>query len=248
MGLQKVSATADQERSAACARLDRKRDFIFMNHEELPTGEQSASLHNAGAVVRHQNPFSHLPTPLSDTSMSREMREKWVIPFYMRRLESNESDFTAACVEATPELTLSLLSEFNWRTRVVGARFVAVRQFFELQQDISNLFLKSEVCYVGDDYCLALASLANKAAADTLSEYLDYYLNQPDLWYDQGQAMSALLYLDELLGSNRTTQFSGAWQQFVSNKPNWNLTDFNKQFRASISTIEDIRQIIEAKA
>jgi hypothetical protein len=215
-----------------------------MNHEELLTEEQLASLHSAGAIVRHQNPFSRLPTPLSDTSMSKEMREKWVIPFYMQRLEAKDSDFTAACVEATPELTLSLLSEFNWRLRVVGARFVAVRQFFELQQDISNLLLKSDVCCVGGEYCLALASLANEAAADTLSEYLDYYLNQPDLWFDQGQALAALLYLDELLGSNKAAQFLELWQQFVSNKPNWDLADFNKGFRNSIKTLQEVRQMI----
>lgn len=219
-----------------------------MNHEESLTEEQLMGLHSAGAVVRHQTPFSRLPTPHSDTPMSKEVREKWVIPFYMRRLEAKHSDFAAACVEATPELALSLLGEFNWRPRVVGARFVAIRQFFGLQRDISNLFLKSEVCYVGSEYCLALTSFANKAAADTLSEYLDYYLNQPDLWFDQGQAMSALLYLDELLGSNKAAQFSRAWQQFVRNKPNWNLTDFNKQFRASMSTLEEIRQGIESKA
>ncbi len=219
-----------------------------MNNQTALTEEELVSirLHSAGATVRHQSPFAHLPSPLNDTPMSQEMRAKWVIPFYMWAYEG--ADFAAACAEATPELALLLLSEFNWRPRSVGARFIAVRQFSMLQQEVSHLLLKSEVCFAGREYCIALASLGNEAAADTLSTYLDYYLRQPDLWFDQAHAMSALIYLDELLGANKASQFTDQWRQFVSDKPNWKLDNFNKRFRQEIAAVQDIRQRIALAA
>jgi hypothetical protein len=196
------------------------------------------------------------------------MVEKWVIPFYMRdlaapspardftvggaedtpvhfrRMNAQTSEFVEACVEATPELTLSLLAEFNWRPRVVGARFVAVRRYFELQETVSALLLRSDVCYAGREYCLALAALANEEAAETLASYLDYYLSRRDLYYDQGPAMAALMYLDEVLGSNRAQQFMEPWQRFLSDKSGWNLERTSQTFRESMGIIQDIQQVI----
>ncbi|BCM88856.1 hypothetical protein IAD21_00698 [Abditibacteriota bacterium] len=238
-----------------------------MDNNKPLTEEELVSLrlHIAGATVKHQNPFSELPVPRSDASLSQEMVQKWVVSFYMRRMKSQDdipwygadvkptylqninaqsSDFALACAQATPELALSLLAKFNWRPRVVGARCVAVRQFFELQAEISALFLRSDVCYAGSAYCLTLTSLGNAAAAETLATYLDYYLNRPDLYFDQGEAMAALLYLDERMGTNRAVSLANVWQLFVRDKPHWDLDRFNTSFRESIGIIQEIRQII----
>lgn len=203
--------------------------------------QQAVQLHSAGATVRHKSPFANLPTPANETPLSQDIIEQWVAPFYIKRLEVENSDFLEASAVVTSDFVLTLLGEFNWRPRTVGAQFIAVRQFYELQQPLSNLLLRSEVCYAGDTYCLALASLGNVAATDTLCAYLDYYLRQRNLWFDQASAMAALLYLDEKLESNKATQFSKSWQRFIRNKPNWNLDKSTQAFRKEMAVVEQMR-------
>lgn len=207
-----------------------------MNNEE-----KEIALHVAGATVRHQSSFANLTTPLHDAPITDDIRDNWVKPFYMKPLWEIARDFAALCKIATPENVLHLLGYFDWRPRTVGAHIIAIRLFPELQQPISNLLLKSEVCFAGRAYCLSLAAFGNEAAADTLCTYLDYYLHRPDLWFDQSEAMAALNYLDELLGSHRIEQFIEPWQQFVSNKPNWRFDKDSRRYRKEIAALDYIR-------
>lgn len=215
-----------------------------MSSENSQTEADAIHLHTAGATVRHQSSFSHLETPRNAEPMSAAVREKWVVPFYMQSLQHTDTAFLDACIEATPELTLMLLGDWDWRPRTVAARFAAVRHFVELQPQISNLLLKSELCYVGRDYCLALASFGNESAANTLAVYLDYYLRQPQLWFDQGVAFAALHYLDGLWGTNKSAQFTDPWLAFTRDKPNWQLAQFVERFQISLDGIDDIRELL----
>ncbi|MFI9041025.1 DUF6000 family protein [Streptomyces sp. NPDC053726] len=55
-----------------------------------------------------------------------------------------------------------------------------------------------------------------------LCGYLDHYLSRPDLGYDQGFALGALLHLDDALGSESASRFvapSGPWHRWVEGPP-----------------------------
>lgn len=216
-----------------------------MQNQEPFTDEQWAKLHSAGAIIHHQSPFSHLPTPFNETPLSHKMTEKWVIPFYMTPINAQNIGFVAACREASPDIVSDLMGEFNWRPRRVGALLVAVRQFYDFQPVISNLLLKSELCCVGGTYCVALAAFGNPAAAATLCDYLDYYLRQPDLWFDQGSAMAALFALDAKLGSQKANSFLALWQKFAEDKPNWKLDKPNAGYDKTLNEIEKVREAME---
>ncbi len=82
--------------------------------------------------------------------------------------------------------------------------------------------LKSEVCYAGSTYAVVLAWFNDKKGNRYLEQYLDYYLPQKDLWFDQGAVLNALQYLDKINGTAKVEAYQKRWKQFVANKPNWN--------------------------
>ncbi len=101
--------------------------------------------------------------------------------------------------------------------------------------------LRSDVCYAGHNYCLALASFSSEAGIDFLNEYLAYYLLKPDLWFDQSSAMAALAYLSDFAQKDLTSPHMGAWMDFVKNKPNWGLEGAIEGFRSQMEFIDDFR-------
>ncbi|RYG70793.1 hypothetical protein EON80_06865 [bacterium] len=218
------------------------------NPNLTPEEQAEIQLHVAGATVRHPSPFADLKLPYPIAEMSQEMRRRWVIPFYLKSLRTLAKEggaFEEACREATPELVRTLLAEFNWRGRQVATRFVAVRRFTELQPDISLLFLRSDVCYVGADYTLTLAVLGNEAAAQTLVTYLNYYLRQPDLYFDQHYALAALLYFDEQHGTRHAAPVMPLWEAFIADKPHWNLQTYTSAFGKMVAEVHELQVKLE---
>ncbi|WP_298739908.1 DUF6000 family protein [uncultured Chitinophaga sp.] len=72
----------------------------------------------------------------------------------------------------------------------------------------------TEVCCVGHIYALTLAFFNDANSIQYLNRYLDYYLTQPSLYFDQKEVMEAALFLDKL---NNTTNFnthSDKWKAF----------------------------------
>lgn len=199
-------------------------------------------LHVAGATVRHNGLFGNLPVPVNAEGLSEEFIEKWVVPFYMSCFsdENFSQNLKPIAHELSPQVVGLLFGEFNWRSRIVGAWFAAIKQYVEFEQVIGNLLLRSDVCYAGGGYCLALASFNTPEAVEFLCKYLDYYLTKPDLWFDQSSAMSALAYLDQLNGTKNLDRFLSAWEQFVANKPR---SDLNSSIRSFAGTMEEIAKI-----
>lgn len=163
---------------------------------------EMASLHSAGAIVRHKSPFADLPTHKNETELSADFIKKWAVPFYMDIGSYGDTkwidDIEKIKNEITQDVCLSLLGDFNWRTRLVGAYFAAVKGYAELIDIIGNHLLKSEVCCVGHIYALTLTFFKTDKSVDFLNQYLDYYLTTPDLYFDQKPVMESLLYLDEV--------------------------------------------------
>ena len=200
---------------------------------------EEIKLHIAGATVRHQSSFSELSAPKNAQELSEEFIEKWVIPFYMTSLSSKSflQNLRPIAQELSKEVVELLLGDFNWRSRIVGAWFSAIKPYIEFEQTIGNLLLRSDVCYAGNGYCLALASFNTPTSIEFLCKYLAYYLNRPELWFDQDVAMGAIAYLDHINRTQNLQQFIPAWKQFVADKQHWNLASSIQSFATQMDEV-----------
>ena len=136
-----------------------------------------------------------------------------------------------------------MLGEFNWRPRKVDAIFAAISKNQDVENIIGTHLLKSEVCYAGRGYCLALASFESVSARTFLIQYLDYYLQRSDLDFDQGSALGALAYLNPILGSDILSELIPAYNLWQQHRPHRSaaenvINNFEQQM-ASIATIRE---------
>lgn len=180
--------------------------------------------HSAGATVVHKGRFADLETFLNEERLEKKLIDRFVIPIYQRLapLHSYKEDVMKATLairhDASPNVSKQLLGDFNWRTRSTGAYFAAVFDFKEFEENIGRLLLKSEVCYAGKIYALALALFNTKRSTQFLDQYLDYYLQQPQLYFDQSDVMGALLYLDAENCTEEALKHESHWKQFMGTR------------------------------
>jgi len=139
--------------------------------------------------------------------------------------------------EITKDVCLNLLGDFNWRTRLVGSYFSAVKDYRELIDIIGTHLLKSEVCCVGHIYALTLAFFNDKECIQYLNRYLEYYLTKPSLYFDQKYVMEAVLYLDKV---NSTDYFSG-------HLDNWKTLQ-KERYAIEKNQAADVAKILEQQA
>lgn len=184
---------------------------------------EEVRLHVAGATVRHYSPFSKLVSYTNQQELTKEFIDTWCNPYMDVPAESDDQilKFAIAKPDITDDTVLELLGDFDWRTRQVGAYFAAITEKRHLIEIIGVHLLKSEVCYVGRIYCLALAYFNTQPCVEYLNTYLDYYLQKKDLWFDQRAAMEAVRYLDEVNHTHHYDRYYPQWLTFISNKPYW---------------------------
>jgi hypothetical protein len=82
-----------------------------------------------------------------------------------------------------------LLHDGEWRARLCAAWFCALGQRTRHKDTIAELLLRSELCFAGQGYCLALSVLDG---AEALTRYLREYLPIGNRYYDQLWAVGAL--------------------------------------------------------
>ncbi len=199
---------------------------------------ESVKRHIAGATVTHSSPFKDLPVPRRSEELSRKFNDHWVVPLYLTlRHAWYDPLLHSLWPEMNRDVAYALLAETNWRPRCVGACIVAVRQLHELTDDVGRLLLRSDVCFVGHNYCLALAQLNRPQARRYLHEYLDYYLSRPDLRFDQASAMGAVAFLDQVNGTHDLDSYLSRWQSFVSDNPALNLEQSCSGFTQAMERI-----------
>jgi hypothetical protein len=139
------------------------------------------------------------------------------------RLTDNErtafvQSLTAAARQATTQ-ELTLLLEGEWRARLTAAVLAGLTRRTALRNRIGTLLLASELVYAGQGYCFALASFGTQQDAALLTEYLDRYLPQTQLRFDQPWALAALLHLDRKLRTHHAAHFmasGGLWPQWAA--------------------------------
>ena len=199
---------------------------VDVDAREAPMSDidQEALLrHIRGATVVHQSPFSSLEVPSSsDDVFSLEEYDKWVVPFYRVSFRAVDGDFLDALRkiyhEITPAMIEGLLTDYDWRPRLVGAFFAGLKRFTMAEDHIGRLLLRSDVCFAGKLYSVALAEFNTPTGLDYLRRYLAYYLTRPDLDYDQGDAMGAIAWLDARNGTNHLESFQEPWRAYVEAK------------------------------
>lgn len=204
----------------------------------------SIERHVAGATVSHESPFARLQVPVSNQMLPIDIRETWVRPLYFGLHRPEAKVFLAKHIQlVSDELIAQLLENFDWRPRTVGAYLAAItnRRSFTLQ--IGNLLLRSDVCYAGSAYCMALAEFNTSESVQFLDDYLKYYLTRKDLWFDQGAAIAALKYLDRLNATSNIQSHMDAWSKFVENKENWELAGITAHFEQQMKTLHEIKLI-----
>ncbi|MEE1745665.1 MULTISPECIES: DUF6000 family protein [unclassified Streptomyces] len=142
------------------------------------------------------------------------------------RLSGPERDlFVRELVQAAGEITpaeLGVLLEGGWRECRTASWLIAVAGRTEFRSRIGELLLASAGPY-GGAYCITLATFGTSADADLVCGYLDRYLPQPDLVHDRTFALSTLLHLDAVLGTERASPYlaaGGLWQQWTDATPN----------------------------
>lgn len=175
---------------------------------------------------------------------------KFVVPFYLDILHSNylwkheDGSFFVPEVQTTlsqidTNAISQLLKTWNWRPRLAASWFCGLKGYDNFEEKIGQLLLKSDLCFAGQGYCFALACFANERSVFHLENYLNFYLPQLDLYYDQNWAMSALIWIDEQNGSHYAKKYvepNGLWWHFVSNKQDgWNLNQSVKHFRKTMT-------------
>ncbi len=209
--------------------------------------ERQANLHSADAIVRHAGPYSALDVPVSMENPTNAFITKWIQPFYrwgIREPAKFIASYSPVRRDVNPELIASLLTWFNWRPRTVGAYFAAIERRAEFTDHIGKLLLRSDVCYAGKAYALALASFNNDRAIRYLADYLDYYLTKTDLYFDQGPVMGAIAHLDKVNGTQILPDYIGKWERYVADKPQFvALSQIVLGFEGQMSAL---RRICEA--
>lgn len=178
--------------------------------------QEMVKLHSAGATVRHSSPFDSLPGYRNAEELSVDFIKKWVTPFYMELGSGLDTNWVKDVKEIkgaiSPEIVAALLGDFNWRTRLVGTYFAAVKGYGNFIEIIGTLLLRSELCCVGHMYILALVSLDREQSIRYFESYLDYYLRKPELYFDQEKVMEALYFLDQQHHTHNLDKYRDHWE------------------------------------
>jgi hypothetical protein len=180
---------------------------------------------------------------------------EWVAPFYLRILHGNyatsvlsdqeRARFNHSVHQAldriTPEIASDLIAG-HWREAITGSWLAGLKRITPCRELIGRRLLASEACYAGQSHAFAMACFADAESATFLERYLDEYLQRIDCCYDQGWAMPALMWIDEVNGSERSRRFlvkDGPWDSFTSDKVQvsdaWTLAVCQNRFWRSMN-------------
>ncbi len=112
---------------------------------------------------------------------------------------------------------LETLLEADWRPRITAAWLIGADRRTAWRERVRKLLLESKLVFAGQGYCFALARFGTLADAEILVSYLDRYLAQPALRYDQAWALAALHHIDADLRtaySSRYLRPGGLWESW----------------------------------
>jgi len=201
-------------------------------------------LHVAGATVRTKTPFQDLVTFKTEFVMNGQFINKWVLNFYSVSVlnEKFYNSFNNIKRELNSDVVQKLLGDFNWRTRMPGAIFAAIKDYTQYIDIIGTHLLKSEVCFAGKAYGISLASFNTDKSVEYMKTYLEYYLTRQDLIYDQADIMSSLVYLYKINDTNEHSDLLPKWNEYIKvlNRP-VDLHELSDRVKSSVEMINKLK-------
>lgn len=214
------------------------------------TRRQAMAMHSAGATVVPVHPFGELPTLRNSKELGKAFWEKWVIPYYMNIPFSVDESTKNRILEIKKDIdgtvVISLLGDFNWRTRSVGAYFAALTRQYEVFPIIGNMLLQSEVALAGKTYAIILASHKPELAIFYYLKYLRYYLLHPEYDFDQDIVGAGLFLLGEQSEKHRADllEIEQMWGTFVASRPYGRMANIRGdigRFKDALATLIALR-------
>jgi hypothetical protein len=174
-----------------------------------------------------------------------EFIAKWVNPYYAPILHGNycfllkheqQTSFNLSVkkgLEAIDEKIATQLLSGGWREQITGSWFCGLKGWSQFADIIGTKLVASTMTYAGQGHSFALACFANDKSVKYLTEYLDTYLPQTKLVYDQDWVLPALMWVDAQKGTKHATRFTGSrglWEKYVADKKSdvWQL-DYRKE-------------------
>jgi len=173
----------------------------------------------------------------------------WVKPFYLEilgggftRLHGTEqkrfvSDVNNARSHIDESVIERLLLSSCWRQRITGGWFSGLMKWNKFEHRIGELLVESDRLFADQGYCFALGRFADAASVDYLVRYLDKYLLQLECFYHQDWAMSALMWIDGIHGSQHSAKYLTSyepwerfWERCFKHKPQWSLELCRSQY------------------
>ena len=182
--------------------------------------------------------------------MANQMNDfinQWVAPYYLNILHGNfcllegeeqvafNQSVMSALKSINTQVVDQLLSSVGWREQITGSWFCGLKGWSQFADVIGTRLVESKVTYAGQGHSFALACFANSKSIEYLTKYLDVYLPQTDLVYDQAWVMPALMWVDEKNNTGYSARYltsDGLWEQYIVNKDRdaWRLDDRKDEF------------------
>ncbi len=179
--------------------------------------------------------------------MMNEFITQWVAPYYLNILHGNyyrllEGETQMAFNENVKNRLVSInydvvtrLLSGGWREQLTGSWFCGLKNWDQFADVIGTKLVESKAVYAGQGHCFALACFANDKSVKYLTKYLNTYLPQNNLVYDQAWVMPALMWIDEISYSNHSTHYltsGGLWEKYVEDKEinTWKLSCVKEHF------------------
>jgi hypothetical protein len=178
-----------------------------------------------------------------------EFTAQWVQPYYLKLLGYNYlslqdlelDNFVSSTNQALSNIdetvVAKLLSSLGWRERLTGSWLAGLKGWNGFTDQIGTLLVESNRVYAGQGYCFALGRFADSSSISYLASYLDKYLTRLDCYYDQHWAIAALIWIDNLHGSDYSRTYlepNGLWEQFIVNKPQWSLEQSKSRYKSAM--------------
>ncbi len=183
--------------------------------------------------------------------MDIEISEKFVTPVYLQLLNLDLSEIALTSFasdikdDITDQIIETLLESKGWREKSVAAFYVSIKNKIRFTDNIGNALLKSEYPYSGKTFCLTLAEFNTPKGFRYLKDYLEIYLHRKNLWYDQGDAMAAISYLDTQNNLSETDTYLKDWNEFITDKPNWNLDQISQKFERNLAALKRVKEKVQ---
>ncbi len=230
--------------------INRRRPVTAIVIRLTPLNDTSHEYEFGAAAIARAGEFAKLVVPNSDEMPSQEYVDKWVKPFYLTNLVYKyctfESCFRQIAAEIDDQLITELLTQRNWRPRITAAYFVAIKRMAHHCDHIGKLLLRSDLCYAGSGYALALARINTPESLDYLKKYLHHYLRRPDLAFDQADVLGAVRHCDQINRTANIDEFRALWADFnAARNADVPIAEATQWFGQKIEIVNRLAQIVE---